>query len=88
MKALVEPSLTELIKPRMSLLTESKASVRKDRNTIARLTLKLEAFRRPLLLHTHDICHGLTATNGAKLVGYNVHELDTLLAFLSARFLA
>lgn len=65
MNALVDPSLTDSIRPRMSSLTvmvmRSCVCDTASDAFVDIFTLKLELFGRPALLQRHDVRHSLTA---------------------------
>jgi hypothetical protein len=63
MKALVDPSLTELMRPRRSLFTSSYWCGWSWRKVLFRFTLEFQLIRGPALLPGHDICHCTTTTN-------------------------
>ena len=73
MNALVEPSFTELMRPRMSLFTiqagfksalasQSPSEPQKTRRAGVECTLELELVRRPALLQRHHVRHSLAST--------------------------
>lgn len=61
MKALVDPSSTEAMRPCMSLLTKPVVVkfCSKRELILCRRTLELKITRRPALLKSHNVCHSL-----------------------------
>lgn len=76
MNALVVPSFTESIRPRISLLTEGiYVSCREVHRNRWRLTFELHLGRIPALLQAHDVRHGL-APAGSREGEYSCRSLQ------------
>lgn len=64
MKAEVEPSFTESMRPRMSLFTGKHLAGFEGRNHGH--TLEFEVLRGPTLLQCHNVGHGLASATQAR----------------------